>query len=71
MSFHPVEDGIKNEQFCECTSDADCINSHDMKICGKCDLETGSCLTANYDESGNCPLEKSTLSPKGNQRIKF
>ena len=62
--FHSVEDGFQKKQFCECSSDAECINSHDMNICGKCDLETGSCLTANYDKTGNCLLEKSKLSPK-------
>ena len=56
------EDEIKKERFCECKSDLDCVNSHDMEICSKCDLETGSCLTANYNKNGNCPLENRTVN---------
>ena len=56
------EDEIKKERFCECKSDLDCVNSHDMEICSKCNLETGSCLTANYNKNGNCPLENRAVN---------
>ena len=54
-----VNDGTEKERFCECRSDDDCLDSHAMHFCSKCDLESGACLTSIYDENGNCPMTNS------------
>jgi len=59
-------DEAKKERFCECSSDDDCLNSHAMHFCSKCDLEIGACLTANYDRNGNCPLINRNLMQSDN-----